>query len=124
MPGFARNSLNFQEINRLLSKKDFKSVFAKPHKVSLKFFIALYHPNQRSYPRLGIILAKQHLKRAVDRNLVRRLLKESFRVHKEMLKGLDIIVLLRSECTPLDKKALRVDVDNLWQKLAASYKPA
>jgi len=72
---------------------------------------------------LGIIIAKHHLKRAVDRNLMRRLVRESFRQHKETLKGLDIIVLLRSKCTPLDKKALRDDIDNLWLQLKKSYKP-
>jgi ribonuclease P protein component len=83
----------------------------------------LYSPNQKPGPRLGIIIPKHHIKRAVDRNLIRRLVRESFRHQKESLKGLDIIVLLRSKCTPLDKKALRDDIDKLWLNLKQSFKP-
>jgi ribonuclease P protein component len=83
----------------------------------------LHRPIQQDQARLGIIIAKQHVKKAVDRNAIRRVIRESFRHHKDRLKGLDIIVLLRSECTPLgDKKALRDNVDHLWQ-LVSSYKP-
>ncbi len=102
---------------KLLSKEEFQFVFAKANKVKRKHFLALHRPNQRPYARLGMVIAKQRLKRAVDRNLLRRIIRESFRAQKESLKGLDIIVLLRSECTPLGKKDLRDDVDNLWHGL-------
>jgi ribonuclease P protein component len=98
-------------------------VFANPSKIAHKYLIALYRLNTRSYARLGIIIGKQHLKRAIDRNLLRRIIRESFRYQKEALKGLDIIVVLRSECTPLDKKALRDNIDNLWQALLAKLAP-
>jgi ribonuclease P protein component len=96
-------------------------VFANPRKLSRKYLLALSHPNQQSHARLGIIVAKRYLKLAVDRNRLRRIIRESFRQHKETLKGLDIIVLLRSECTPLgDRKALRRDIDHLWQSVSLS----
>lgn len=102
---------------KLISKDDFQFVFAKARKVQGKHLLALHRPNQRPYARLGMVIAKHRLKRAVDRNLLRRIIRESFRVKKESLKGLDIIVLLRSECTPLGKKDLRDAVDNLWHGL-------
>lgn len=103
--------------NRLSSEEDFKFVFAKPSKISARFLLVLYRKNTISVPRLGIIVKKQYLKRAVDRNTFRRLVRESFRMHKDLLKGLDIVVLLRSECTPLCKKTLRHDIDGIWPKL-------
>lgn len=84
--------------------------------------IALHKSNQKDHARLGIIVGKRYAKKAVQRNQLRRIIRESFRQHKESLKGLDIIVLLRSECTPLiDKKAWRANIDHLWQ-LIDSYK--
>jgi ribonuclease P protein component len=110
----------FSREYRLVAKHDFQSVFAKPNKATHKYLLALHKPNQRPHARLGIIIAKHRVKLAVDRNHLRRLVRESFRHHKEALKGLDIIVLMRSECSPLDNKALRDDIDKLWQKLIVS----
>ncbi len=117
MSGFSRKY-------RLLNKNDFQSVFAKPHKSAHKFIIALYQKNHLDYARLGVMLSKRYLPRAVDRNTFRRIARESFRKQHDELKGLDIILLIRSECTPLDRKALRIDIDHLWQKLLiSSYRP-
>ena len=114
--------VGFSRKYRLVSKHDFQFVFAKPRKITRKHLLLLYRPTQEDYARLGIIIGKHHVKQAVDRNWLRRIVRESFRHHKETLKGLDIIVLMRSECTPLGKKALRDDIDNLWHTLATSSK--
>lgn len=69
----------------------------------------------------------------MDRNQIRRVLRESFRHHKESLKGLDIVVVMRSKCTPLldsrkrpaknqQTKSLRTDIDYLWHRLMTSLK--
>jgi ribonuclease P protein component len=102
---------------RLVSKQDFQSVFANPKKASHKAFLALYKPNHRPYARLGVIISKQYVKRAVQRNLLRRLIREGFRHGKGPLKGLDIIVLLRSEWCSLNQTTLRDDIETLWAKL-------
>lgn len=111
---------DFSKKNRLVAKHDFQSVFANAAKVSQRQFVALYHPNQSSEARLGIIIPKQHARLAVTRNTMRRLIRESFRHHKTALKGLDIIVLLRSKWTPLDKRVFREQIDNLWQRIIPS----
>ncbi|MCW5582873.1 MAG: ribonuclease P protein component [Gammaproteobacteria bacterium] len=104
----------------MVSKNDFQSVFAKSNKVTYRYLVALCKNNQKPHARLGIIVAKRHVNLAVNRNRLRRIIRESFRYHKEALKGLDIILLLRSECTDLDKKILRNDVDHLWPNLMRS----
>jgi ribonuclease P protein component len=108
---------------RLVSKHDFQFVFDKPSRVTQKFILALFKPNQQSVARLGIIIGKRHVKRAVDRNLLRRLIRESFRHLQAQLKGLDIIVLMRSEWCPLGTRIWRNEIDNLWQLLINSSLP-
>jgi ribonuclease P protein component len=105
----------------LVSQHDFDVVFTKPLKVKRKYLIALYRPNQLPHARLGIVVGKHHVKRAVDRNLLKRVIRESFRQWQEPLKGLDIIVLMRSEWCPLGKKFWRDEIDNLWQLLINSF---
>ncbi len=123
------SQFKFPRTRRLLIKKDFQSVFADSRKFSYRYLLVLYKPNQGLPARLGIVLTKKRVKTAVERNLIRRILRESFRHQQKALKGLDLIVMLRSECSPLsgnkaDKKALRDDVDTLWQRLLSSQKPA
>jgi ribonuclease P protein component len=116
--------LSFSRNNRLVTKQDFQSVFATPSKkVTRKHLLALYRPGQQAYPRLGIIIGKHHVKRAVDRNCLRRVIRESFRHHKETVKGLDIIIIVRSKYAGL-KQAFRDDIDNLWQLLTNPSKSA
>lgn len=108
-------------IERLKKEKDFKAVFANSKKIKHKYLLMLYKSNELSLARLGIIVSKRYVKRAVERNCFKRIVRESFRHHKYQLKGLDVIVLLRSECSllhdRLGKKKLRDDVDHLWRNL-------
>jgi ribonuclease P protein component len=106
---------SFSRKYRLTSKQDFESVFAKPEKTKHGLFLALYKPNHLLQPRLGIIIKKSVIKQAVKRVMLRRIIRESFRHHKERIKGLDIIVLVRAGFIPLlDKSKIRESVDALW----------
>jgi ribonuclease P protein component len=111
MPGFPKS-------NRLILKKDFDAVFKVARKVSHKNLLALYRSNELDHARLGIIIKKQFVKLAVRRNRYRRWIRESFRLAQDGLKGLDIIVLMRSECSPNDKLNFQDDITLLWQKLS------
>lgn len=52
-------------------------------------------PNGLEYPRLGLIVPKRILGRAVDRNRVKRILREAFRLMQMGLGGLDVVIRLR-----------------------------
>jgi ribonuclease P protein component len=109
---------SFSRSFRLTSKEEFQAVFKKANKISQKHILGLYQPSQRSYSRLGIVVAKHIVNKAVARNRIKRLIRESFRYHKDTLKGLDIIVLLRTKYDAKDSNAWRNDIENLWQALA------
>jgi ribonuclease P protein component len=49
-------------------------------------------PNALGCPRLGLIVPRRVLPRAVDRNRVRRVLREWFRLNQQRLGGRDILV--------------------------------
>ena len=62
-----------------------------------------------------MIIGKRHLSRAVDRNRVKRAIRESFRQHRDELPHLDIVVQLASKTTI--ESDTRVALDGLWQRL-------
>ena len=46
-------------------------------------------------PRLGLVTSSRFLPRAVDRNALRRIVRERFRRRQQALDGLDIVIRLR-----------------------------
>lgn len=104
----------FTKQQRLLKHADFQAVFNERHKVAHGIFLAFFKSNQVDSAKLGIIVPKRIVKTAVKRNTIKRLIRESFRHHVSLLKGLDIIILVRAECSSLTKPMLRQQIDQLW----------
>ena len=109
----------FRPHQRLLTSHDFKCVFDHVDiKVGTAELLVLAFDNQNDTPaRLGLVVAKKNLKRAVDRNRFKRIVRESFRNHQDQLEGLDIVVLSRRGAKQLDASALRNMVDQTWQRV-------
>lgn len=104
---------------RLLTPADFQHVFnSPPVKAVSQEFTLLAKPNQRAHPRLGITVGKKKVRRAVDRNQIKRIIRESYRLQQHKLAGFDIIVIAKPGVAKLDKKALRDLLDYLWRKLS------
>lgn len=73
--------------------------------------------NQQDYPRLGLAIAKKHVRRAVDRNRIKRLIRESFRHNLTFLSGLDIVVLARKGVENSTNEILTSALNKHWKVL-------
>lgn len=109
--------MNFPRSHRLATQQDYKSVFDQSNKVSRREFLVLFKQNQKSHARLGLVIGKRYLKRAVDRNKTKRILRESFRQYQEKLIGFDVIVIAKQQGKNTTKQKLREGIDQLWEKL-------
>ena len=74
--------------------------------------------NGGELPRLGLIISKKSIKRAVDRNRVKRTTRESFRLCQRRLSGLDVVIMSRAGLGELSGPALRAILDKHWDALA------
>lgn len=83
--------------------------------------LILFKPNQKAHARLGVIVGKRVANEASDRNRIKRIVRESFRLKQDELKGWDIVVIARQQCGTLDKLKLRKGIDDLWAKLLTQY---
>jgi ribonuclease P protein component len=83
----------------------------------------LFLPNGRPDARLGTAVAKKILRRAVDRNRVKRLIRESFRLRQHDLAGLDLVVMCARGIDLSNLQQLRDSLDRHWTK-AVQAKPA
>ena len=110
---------SFPKTSRLLRPADYSGVFNDVQlRVPHRHFLILASPNHLGRARLGLIFSKRNLKHAVQRNRVKRLVRESFR-HRDDLGSLDIVVLGRQHLATQDNQALRRALDNLWHKVAS-----
>lgn len=109
---------SFKRENRLLKPKEFKQVFDNTEwRSSSPQLLLLATSNQQNQARLGFVLAKKHIKLAVDRNRIKRVVRESFRHNKQQLNAIDLVVLGRKGLAELDNHELRVMIDALWFKM-------
>lgn len=114
-------ALGFPKSHRLLRPADYGKVFDDVQlKVPHRNFLVLATPNELGHARIGLIFSKKNLKLAVQRNRIKRQVRESFR-HQTDLPGLDLVVLGRQGLASLDNDSIRASVDDLWRRLRKKH---
>ena len=69
---------------------------------------------QATVPRLGIAAPKRYIKTAVQRNRIKRFIRESFRINQGRLSNKDVVILVRR---PVENEhKVRVDLKTIWIK--------
>ncbi|WP_439242831.1 MULTISPECIES: ribonuclease P protein component [unclassified Lonepinella] len=108
--------LNFSRELRLLTPEHFKYVFQEPLRASAPEITILARKNSLQHPRLGLAVPKKHLKRAHDRNRIKRLSRESFRLLQHSLPDYDFVIVAKAGIGKLDNPTLTHTLDKLWQR--------
>ena len=80
---------------RLLKTDDFSSVFSLRRSCGDAFFQLLVAPNGLECARLGLVVGRKTDRRAVARNYIKRLVRETFRQNAGQLAGLDVVIRAR-----------------------------
>ena len=70
--------------------------------------------------RLGLAIAKRVARRAVDRNRIRRVARETFRMRRQRLRPVDFVVLARPSATDADTRTLKLALEQLWSRFESS----
>lgn len=110
--------MQFRRADRLIRKADFDLVLTQGTvRVASGPFRAFACPTlpPGDGARLGLIVGKRQLSRAVDRNRVKRCVRESFRASRAGLPALDVVVRLAR--TPEPGTDLFEALGQMWTKL-------
>jgi ribonuclease P protein component len=105
----------------LLTPAQFKSVFSNPIKASSAEITLLAIPNTEQHPRMGLTVAKRFVKRANQRNRIKRVIRDSFRLNQHDIPHLDIVVLVRNGVMEMENAEINKLIENLWRKLSRRY---
>jgi ribonuclease P protein component len=109
---------NFGSAKRLLNAKDYSRVFDDPDaRASHRNLLLLAKHNDRTGHRLGLVIAKKHIRLAVDRNRIKRLAREFFRTQPGTESPMDVVLLARGGIGKLDNAELSSILQLQWQKL-------
>jgi len=118
--------INYPKRFRLTTSKDYHRVFQAEKKLYVNGLLGLVRTNTLSHPRLGIIVGKKKVAKAVKRNRIKRIIRESFRHRQDELKSVDIVIVLRHFENDNQHELVR-ELNRLWKKLInlqdALFKP-
>jgi ribonuclease P protein component len=102
---------------------DFKRVFAHAIRLRDSYFTVLATSTNGCDARLGLAVSKRHVKRAVDRNRLKRIVREVFRHRREQLKGIDIVVMVGPSVLRAENAQLSGSISRHLDRLVAKFQP-
>ncbi|VFP77581.1 ribonuclease P protein component [Buchnera aphidicola] len=100
--------------SRLLLNVQFQKIYNKNYKIHTKHFLMFMHTNYLQFPRLGISISKKNVARSHDRNRVKRLIKESFRLVQHNLLFMDFIIIVKKNIHLLNNSKIFFFLKKLW----------
>ena len=104
---------------RLRCAKDYSGVFNhtlfKVHQPC--FLILATQSPDTDMRRIGLVVAKKKVRRAHERNRVKRISRESFRLNQRHLFGLDIVVMPKIGIEQVSNADLHQQLNLAWTKL-------
>lgn len=110
----------FGKSRRLLTREDFDRVFKNAHKLTTPEFTVLFCDNKQAQARLGLVLSKKMIHKSHDRNRIKRVLRESFRLNTK-LPPVDVVILARPSATKAMPMRMMSNLDKLWNTLSVRH---
>ena len=114
----ANTSYCFTKEQRLLIPAAFREVFDAPErKLHQSHLMAFVRTNTLEQPRVGMAITKRKVPTAVTRNLVKRLIRESFRVKAINLENKDIIFIVKKSIKDISNEEINKQINNIFKKI-------
>lgn len=104
---------------RLCRAADFAALRNAPGRIPARHFLLRWGNSAVGHARLGLAVSRKVSKRAVVRNRIKRVSRESFRLVRDRLPAVDIMVIALTSAATASRQALRVDLDVAWRELRA-----
>lgn len=103
--------------HRLTKQKDFKAIFRKGKRSFGRFFAIRFLKNDQENPRVAVVASNKVSKKAVERNKIKRQVREIVRLHMDKVnKPLDIIINISPRALDAKKEELEKDFLSVLKK--------
>ncbi|CAL4326084.1 Ribonuclease P protein component [Buchnera aphidicola (Brachycaudus tragopogonis)] len=104
----------FKKKSRLSNSINFQYVFSNPCTKNTLEISILGRFNLLKYPRLGLSIPRKNIKNSHNRNLIKRLVRETFRLLQHKLIFMDFIVIAKKNILNLSNKNIINILKSLW----------
>ncbi len=115
---FLRKNKGFPEHVRLLKAAEFSRVFKDPIRSTDRLFTILAVSNDVNHARLGLAISKKNAKRAIDRNRIKRLVRESFRLSLSEMPAIDLVVMAKPATKSAENQQIVQSLQQHWNRLS------
>jgi len=111
------SEFKFSRAHRLSQKADIRNVFQLGKKRRLSELSMFIYPNLYTHSRLCVTISKKSVPKSYQRNQIRRIIRESFRLNQHDLPSYDIVIVVYKSMGLLTKKQIWEILSKQWQKL-------
>ncbi|MFQ6004765.1 MAG: ribonuclease P protein component [Woeseia sp.] len=102
--------------SRLPDTGSFRRVFKKAMKSRDALFTVVSRANDNKGARLGLAISRKNCRLAARRNRLKRVVRESFRMHRANLHGLDVVVMSQPAASSAPNAKLFDSLALHWQR--------
>ncbi len=114
------SEFSFSRKERIKKRTDYLAAYKNGHKFGTKHFKITVLNNKRHFRRLGISISKK-TGNAVQRNYVKRRLREYFRLNKNLFPcNSDIIITAKPGAADKNYNEIKLEFDRLLPKIPCS----
>ena len=106
------------QAKRLKNPSDFKNVYSSTQWGGSKHFTFNVLANANSEDNvIGVTVSKKVSKRAVDRNHLKRVMREFYRLRQSELKGASLVLTAKPSSRNANSQERQQSLEELWSKL-------
>lgn len=113
----------YSRSSRISGAKDFKRLFKRASRIRGHNLTLLYHPNDLQHGRLGFAVSNKHAGSVVQKNKVKRHVREYFR-HYFNSMPLDLVVISKPGIGHISSKEIESNLKYFQRKLEHLKRPA
>jgi len=107
--------------NRLLKPSEFQNIYKSGQWVANRELVVNFKPKNTQLPKLGITVSKKVSKRAVDRNRIKRQIREWFRKNKSTYATFDLIITAKPVANSKTNQEIQYSLEDIWRKVQKKY---
>jgi len=107
----------FPRASRLTDKPQFDVVHRQGQRFSDALFLVITRPNETGRARLGLAVGVKAAGNAVQRNRIKRLVRESFRHAQQELPPVDVVINARTAAAKAGNPDIRASLAAHWDRI-------
>ena len=114
----AEQSFRLPKALRIRRSAEYGVVTSSKRSLSDRFFVVCFKRTQQTDSRLGVTVSRRVSAKAVDRNRIKRVVRESFRLHRPHLTELDVVAIAKRPAKNANQHQLRSSLEQHWHNLS------